>query len=75
MAAETAKHQENKDTELKEATTVHLSSKRTSGRIFQKNIRLQIAKGIAGLRKIRDWTLLRGRPLPKRKKSLLPALS
>jgi hypothetical protein len=57
---------------------LYLRSERTSGRIFKKTIVLEIVKRIAGsssrLRKVRGWTLWRGRPPPKWKKSLLAAL-
>jgi hypothetical protein len=57
----------------------YLRRERTPGRIFGKTIGLEIAKRIAGssvgFRTIRDWTLWRGRPPTKEKKSLLAALA
>jgi hypothetical protein len=57
---------------------LYVRSERTSRRIFGKTIVLEIVKRIAespiGLRKVRDWTLWRGRPPPKQKKNLLAAL-
>jgi hypothetical protein len=51
---------------------LRLSDQKTAGPIFEKNFRLQIAKledgSSVGLLKIRNWTLWRGRPPPKRKK-------
>jgi hypothetical protein len=53
---------------------LHLGSKKVSGRIFRKMIRLGITKQIARssvrMRKMRDWTLWRGLPPPKGKKRL-----
>jgi hypothetical protein len=46
--------------------------------IYKKIIRLAVGKRATvmstGLLKIRDWTLWRGRPPPKRKKNLLASL-
>jgi hypothetical protein len=47
-----------------------LKNEKTAGRIFEKTFRLQIAKredgSSVGSLKIRNWTLWRGRPPPKR---------
>jgi hypothetical protein len=65
MSAERGKHQGNRDPSLKEGTV--------SGRIFGKAIGLEIMNRIAGysvgLRKMRNWTLWRGQPLPKLKRA------
>jgi hypothetical protein len=51
---------------------LRLRKQRTSDRIFRKTGELEIDKRVVGfsigLRKVRDWTWWRGRPLPKRKK-------
>jgi hypothetical protein len=44
--------------------------KTTLYEIFIAKIAKQIVGTSSGLRRIRDWTLWRGRPLPKRKKKL-----
>jgi hypothetical protein len=58
---------------------LRLRSERTSGGIFGKTFGLEVAKRAARssvmMRKITDWTLWRGRPPPKRKKSLFTALA
>jgi hypothetical protein len=50
---------------------LRLRKERTSGRILRRTVELEIEKRIVGsssrLRKVSDWTLWRGRPLPKRK--------
>jgi hypothetical protein len=55
-----------------------LRSKTTLGRFFRKTIELEIVKRTVGssvrLGKMNDRTLWKGRPPPKRKKSLLAAL-
>jgi hypothetical protein len=51
---------------------LRLRNKKTASRIFEKTFRLESTKRIArytvGLRTNEDWTLLRGRLPPKRKK-------
>jgi hypothetical protein len=57
---------------------LYLRSERTSGRIFKKTIRLEIAKRMTKssfrIQEIRQWTLWKGWPPLKQKKSLLAAL-
>jgi hypothetical protein len=56
-----------------------LRSKVEFTKIFRKTTGLEMAKRIArsavGLRKIKDWTLWRSRPPPKRRKNLLAMLA
>jgi hypothetical protein len=58
---------------------LRLGSERTSSRIFRKIIGLEIVKQITRssvrMRAMSDWTLWRGQPPLKRKKSLLTALA
>jgi hypothetical protein len=58
---------------------LHLKIGRTSGGFERKAFRLEFVEQAArmsnGLWKLRDWTLWRGWPTPKRKKNLLAALA
>jgi hypothetical protein len=58
---------------------LHLGSVRTISRIYRKTITLEIVKGevgiSSGIRKIKNWTLWRGRPPPKWKKNLVALLA
>jgi hypothetical protein len=70
-STETGMQKWSKVPRLKEVI-LYLRSERASGRIFEKTIVPEIVKRIAGysvrLRRIRDWTLWRGRPLRNGKK-------
>jgi hypothetical protein len=52
---------------------LRLGNERTTRGIYRKSIGLEMAKRIArctvGLKRIKDWTLWRGRPPPKRKEN------
>jgi hypothetical protein len=58
---------------------LHLKIKRTSEEFDRKAFGLEFVKRAtsmsSGLRKMRNWTLCRGRPSPKEKKTLLAALA
>jgi hypothetical protein len=58
---------------------LHLGSKREFNKIIRKTLVLEIMNRIARssvrMQKIRDWTLWRGQPPPKQKKSLLATLA
>jgi hypothetical protein len=57
----------------------HLKSERTTSKIYRKTVGLEVVKRetemSARLLKMRNWTLWRGRPPPKWKKSLLAVLT
>jgi hypothetical protein len=58
--------------DLGDRRPIYVRKKRITSMIYRKTIELEIVKRAVGissrLRRIRNWTLWRGRPPPKRKK-------